>query len=238
MKYPWDKVLIINLKRCPERLNYILGELEKINVNMNNIKVIDAFDGQKLKYIINNGNKLLLKKINNKLQKMGILSSTKYITLERNKFRTGEIGHYISFYTAFKTALHEQYKEILLLEDDTEFINNFDATFCEYYNKLPNDWDIFALSWLKDEKKNEGIVVNDYILTPYHSHYYENKDIYIGTEALLIRESGIRKLIKYWLPMNAQSDIKLDILKNRGILKLYIPLYNLTKQAKFPSDIR
>lgn len=99
----WDKIYIINLKRRSDRKNKLINKLE--NAKINNYEFIDAIDGDD-------------EKIKNNFKKLKKENYTKIKTS----------GHYaclLSHIYVIEKAIENNYEQILILEDDIQFIDNF-----------------------------------------------------------------------------------------------------------------
>lgn len=59
----------------------------------------------------------------------------------KNNLLKGEIGCMMSHLEVIKDAKHKGYKKILVLEDDFEFVDNFNELFELKYKNLPYDWE-------------------------------------------------------------------------------------------------
>lgn len=63
------------------------------------------------------------------------------LNIDFDKPYKGELGGTISHLNVIKEAKRLNLKNVLILEDDVEFINDFNKVFKEKYNYIPNDWD-------------------------------------------------------------------------------------------------
>lgn len=247
MKYPWDHVYIMNLAKNKDRKKNVIKELKKNNFDMSKVKFIDAVNGMDFLKVLPGNNKDAsdnnIREVNVILERKGIISKNSYTRRSINNkkiFNLGEIGLFLSIHKAFKEAKKNKDKIFLILEDDVQFIENFEKTFFKHYKNLPKVWDIFSLSWIKTDKKVIGDKTNNYIITPYQYEFYRKKLLYIGAESLIIKNTCLDLLIDNWFPMDFQSENKIDMFKNSGLLRLYCPPFNLTKQnvEDFDSDIQ
>lgn len=65
-----------------------------------------------------------------------------------NKKQNAQLGCFLSHYKVLKKAQSNNYKKILILEDDFIFNFNYKETLCslnDCFEELPNDWDLFYL---------------------------------------------------------------------------------------------
>jgi GR25 family glycosyltransferase involved in LPS biosynthesis len=99
----WDKIYIINLKKREDRKNKLIDEL--INAKIDNYEFIDAIDGND--EIIKNDYKKLKENKNTKIKTS---------------------GHYaclLSHIYVIEKAIENNYEQILILEDDIQFVDDF-----------------------------------------------------------------------------------------------------------------
>jgi GR25 family glycosyltransferase involved in LPS biosynthesis len=122
----WDKIYIINLKRRDDRKILMIEKLSEEKVD--NYEFIEAYDG-KSEQIIDDYN--------------SIKKYTKIIN-------TGHFGCLLSHIKAIKKAMKNNYENIMILEDDIIFDNNFLENIKKI--KLPK-YDILYLGGLINEKK-------------------------------------------------------------------------------------
>ncbi len=108
----FDKVILINLKRRPDRLKYALGELERINWPFNPPELIEGVDGQ--------------------LQNLPIGFVGGH----------GAYGCNLSHVKALELAIKDGTENLLILEDDIVFESNFLEGVNHFLSNLPINWDI------------------------------------------------------------------------------------------------
>jgi GR25 family glycosyltransferase involved in LPS biosynthesis len=125
-KILWDKIYIINLKRREDRKILMIEKLTEEKID--NYEIIEAYDGKDIK-VFENFN--LIK------------NHTKIIN-------SGHFGCLLSHIKAIKKAKRNNYNNIMILEDDIIFNNNFLEEIKKI--KLPN-YDILYLGGLISEKK-------------------------------------------------------------------------------------
>ena len=116
-----DKVFIINLEHRTDRKTHMLNELKNQKIiNYEFFKAIRPTEQE-------------LKEWN-----------PKYCSNIPPKNRIGALGCLLSHYYIIKEALSRDYKRILILEDDTQFIKDFKYVF--NYSKYLDDFHLFYLS--------------------------------------------------------------------------------------------
>lgn len=125
-KILWDKIYIINLKRREDRKILMIEKLSEQKID--NYEIIEGYDGKDIK-VLENFN---LIKNNSKI------------------VNSGHFGCLLSHIKAIKKAQKNNYNNIMILEDDIIFNNNFLEEIKKI--KLPN-YDILYLGGLINEKK-------------------------------------------------------------------------------------
>ncbi len=102
-KITWDKIYIINLERRLDRRKEMVNKLEKMGLT--NYEFISAVDGQK-------------HRIKNAYEKLKIDGKTKISN-------SGHFGCSLSHIKVLKKAKEKGYSQIMVLEDDIEFTEDF-----------------------------------------------------------------------------------------------------------------
>jgi len=108
----FDCVYVINLRRRPDRLAHITRELEKIHAKF---KLIEAVDGN-------------------------IIECNKDVGNGWN-YR-GVTGCAYSHRKIYTDALDNNYKQILVVEDDNVFMSGFNDMFESFIRQVPADWEM------------------------------------------------------------------------------------------------
>lgn len=176
----FDKIFVINLKRNPDRKEYISQLMSKHNLSF---EFIEAIDGAEMfstedkysKFIENN-------------------------FLDCNNWRPnrGQLGCWLSHVKIWKKIVAEDVDSCLVLEDDIifhspnenkSFFDNFD----DYYNSLPSDWNIFMLGYGGGAIKT----INDKITQLHHPS---------GTYAYALKNQAAQILSKHYWPMRGALD--------------------------------
>jgi len=125
-----DKIFIINLPERTDRKIQIIDELKKQNITN-----YDFFDGVRP----------TLEDVD-KWNKNYCFHNKKNVhPFKFLNYRRGCLGCLKSHIEIIKIALERNYKNILILEDDTEFIDNFDKLF-EYAKEINNTYDMLYLA--------------------------------------------------------------------------------------------
>lgn len=120
----FDKIFIINLDHRKDRWEQCIQQLKKYNITN-----YERFSAIKPKL------KDLPKKYYNKLECPSRLDS----------YKIGAMGCKLSHYEIIKISKQKNYKNILILEDDFEFQENFNLKFNESILELKFDWHMLYL---------------------------------------------------------------------------------------------
>lgn len=138
-KITWDKIYIINLERRQDRKNDMMNKLEKIGLK--NYEFVNAVDGQK-------------DKIKNAYEKLKNGGKTRISS-------PGHFGCSLSHIKVLKKAKEKGYKQIMVLEDDIEFIEDFVKKLQEivvpkfdllYLGGPTHEYKLFTESWGKHKE--------------------------------------------------------------------------------------
>lgn len=117
----FDAVFVINLDRAPDRLKKIDAELRRHGVRYRRIQAVDG----------------------KQLSPEEIKENT---TLSCGLFCTkGAIGCALSHRKAWETTVREGLQQVLVLEDDAHFGEDFDRRFAVAWRHVPRDWDLVYL---------------------------------------------------------------------------------------------
>jgi GR25 family glycosyltransferase involved in LPS biosynthesis len=174
----FDCVYVINLKRRADRLDHITNELRKINTTF---KLIEAVDGNDVECNLKVGNGWNYK---------------------------GVTGCAYSHKKVFIDALANNYKQIIVVEDDNIFADNFNELFQSFIKQVPDNWDMLYFGG-NHQAKTKAININVERLV----HTYT-------TNCYAIRCSIIPDLLKY-LPENTREltmpiDVLLTSIQKKG----------------------
>lgn len=125
----WDRILIINLAKRPERKAHMEKQLELSGLT--NYEFVEAIDGTD-------------KKIQSIYKKIKLTTSCPIIT-------SGHFACLLSHIKAIKTALERNYSNVMILEDDINFIEGFVNKIKQI--KVPGDFNMIYLGGLIYKKK-------------------------------------------------------------------------------------
>jgi GR25 family glycosyltransferase involved in LPS biosynthesis len=187
----FDKIYIINLKKNIERKKKCLINLK--NNNISNFEIVEAIDT-----ITNENYDISYNNIITKFTRDFI----------KNNFSKGAFGCLLSHINCVIDAKKNNYKQILILEDDFILINNFEYELNELFANIDNNWDFIYLG-KKQGVLNEAQKINDFVYKPNNKTW--------GTHSILIKNTLFDEIINF--SKNIQGPI--DIM----LMKLY-PNYN------------
>jgi GR25 family glycosyltransferase involved in LPS biosynthesis len=118
-------------------------------------------------------------------------------------------------------------QRVLILEDDAQFVEDFNEKFEKVMQTLPEDWDIFYLG---------ALVPKDVGLVRMVNRHWGIQVLTTGTQAYCINPSRLEYFINKLEDYNSYIDIGLrDFAKD---LKAYITQPNLVVQFPSYSDLR
>lgn len=118
-------------------------------------------------------------------------------------------------------------KKVLILEDDAEFVDNFNEKFAEVIQTLPSDWDVFYLGALVAKTTGRLIQVNE--------HWYKQV-VSTGSHAYCLKPHKMSYFINKLKDYEWYIDIglRLEAVDNN----CYITQPNLVTQFASYSDLR
>ena len=180
-----DNIYLINMDKDKKRLKAVAKECDNLNIKFERFPGIN----------VNNLSKNIL---------------DKYIPNEIQKYGTnGMIGCGLSHLFIWKDAINKKYKNILVLEDDITFTDDFNEYFLNVIKEVPEDYDILYLGY-KDKICNPPKDCSfNYVYKPYFP---------LCTHAMIISNKGLKKLVN----IINKIDDHIDWLIARNIDKLNI----------------
>lgn len=117
----FDKVYLINLDRRGDRLQECKKILDKSGLDVHRVSAVDG---------------TLLKE--EELNKA-------FLDHIPAKDMQGVHGCVMSHYNVIKQAKEDKHSSILVLEDDFELVEDFSTLFEDYYDQVPDDWELLYL---------------------------------------------------------------------------------------------
>ena len=165
------ETFVINLDRRPDRWEKFREKIKKYNLL--NYQRFSAIDGSKLKP-------------NRKLNK--IFEGNDY------NMRKGIVGAALSHLQLWIKLINSDNDFFLILEDDIEFIDDFQVKLTKIINEIKNiNWDIIYLGHSAKHKKsnNENLKIEKY------NFIQSINESYGGAFAYIINKNGAEKMLDY-----------------------------------------
>jgi len=116
----FDKVICINLAERPDKREKMQKKFDELGIE------VEWFTA--VKYGFSN-----------------IIAESNSSNKKFNIGQPNEVGCAISHYTVIKKSLLDGANKIFVFEDDIKFHNNFNEKLNNYWNDLPNNWDMILL---------------------------------------------------------------------------------------------
>lgn len=148
----------------------------------------------------------------------------KNCTYKNTKLIPGEIGIIRSNLEIVKIAKKNNYKSILIFEDDVELIENFNSIFESYIEQVPNDWEFI---YLGGNHVGGCIKISNNVAKMKHSY---------AIHAIIIKNTLYDKIINELSLESIQVDVAYANLQGEHPSYVFIP--HLAWQRKDFSDIQ
>ena len=160
------KICIVNLKRKPEKMEYMKKQLQKTNKEY---YFFEAVDGE------------------NDLNCHTFKIADEWFDPYTSKAMTkGEIGCALSHFYIWKNMYQNNVDRIIVLEDDIVMDDNFDALLDEYLKQIDQEYDMLYLG-RKAINKDKETFLTDNIIEPKYSYW---------TCGYLLTLQGSKKLVE------------------------------------------
>lgn len=160
--------------------------------------------------------------------------------------KTGEVACSLSHVRMYQDMLDNDYKYVLILEDDV--LPEFDALerFDELMQELPKDWEVAMLGYYGEKpptfkyRLQQSVYrmfhhlhlfnwhkvpmkwIDEICLSDYSNSWYEIGKV-LGTHAYAINQSAAKKFIEYQTPVILQADRIFNYFKSENELKAFAP---------------
>ena len=188
-----DKIYCINMENRTDRKEKMIKLFNKLGGIFDNYQFFKAIKGKDIP----------TDELNNLLAPNAWYT----INIHRNDYKQicslGAVGCYLSHYNIWKEIIENDYKNVIVFEDDITTNLNYEQIM-EYINTLPSDYDYANLSYWYPL---------GYELKEINDKWSTSKDVNIvWSNAYIISNKGAKKLIKKALPMSLQVDIYVNII--------------------------
>ncbi len=255
-----DKVYFINLDRSVARKERMLQNLKEAALESDAVR-FSAYDGKAVLFVNKeNGDKFSGEEyIKNRLSAKGhfdayCTSNTQnpdfiemnYKAQAFNGRIPGEIGCICSHKKIWEETILNNYKNVLILEDDTNFIQNFPTMYARALDNAPKDYDLLYLNVenfgkaYKNKAQNQYIRIfmnffDQHIKNPFWKQVHKN----IGSaKAYIISQEGAKKLLKCSEKIFSEEYVAPDIVLAKCIEKEEITAYSSKPRLVEGEDIK
>lgn len=183
------------------------------------------------------------KKINIKVERISGIDGKKIFETGMNR-NAGCYGLLQTKIKIYHDAQQKKYDNILILEDDVEFINNFNKLFFSKIEFLPNDWDMLYIGGNNIFQKGEYTPITGNINFKINKNNYKNLNYELvkttwtqTTHAIGINKKFINPLLSY-IQDNPKvpNDLGHPHLQQKGY-NAYVFMPSLALQRPSFSDI-
>jgi collagen beta-1,O-galactosyltransferase len=218
-----DKIYVINLKKNTDRKKNVINLFNKLGGIFNNYVFYEAIIG----------NELSESQIYEIMSVKSLYNLYKEFRDHSDIKSKGAIGCYLSHYNIWLDVIKNNYKNVLVFEDDIYSDYDYDKILT-YINNVPQDYDIALLGYIFLTLNKEKYEINNYWNST-------NSLRLMGTHSYLLSNSGAFKLSKKALPMEIQVDSYINYICNiNSNIKKYISKKNLFSQnnSTYSTDIQ
>ena len=174
-----------------------------------------------------------LQHIKNELKKIDCKNYKIYESVDGNsienktKLRNGAFGLVKTYLNLHSELTKNNYNDVLIIEDDCVFCENFNHLLENYYNKIPKNWDFLYFG--ANHNYHIGYkteLINEEVLKLNHSY---------SAHCVLIKKNVFDELITNLINPTTQIDVILAKLQSK--YNAYSPSKPLTTQLPNFSDI-
>lgn len=235
----FDRVLVLNLDRRPDRMEMISERMKKADIRFERFSAVDGQNPA-----VKEAYDVYTKGIRNfpasKIQNSLEFHQGGYSASEQARFiqaasekpairSTGAWAYLLGYREILCRALEEGWESFLVLDDDCVFHSNFSDVFDRAMYELPSNWHILHL----------GTMQYDWELTEqYSEHLYMPNGFIVGSHAVAYRRAAIPGLLNWIDMMNLPYDV--GPLQKESFLqrdRTFVVLPNLAIQDDLSSDI-
>ncbi|MBO4405314.1 MAG: glycosyltransferase family 25 protein [Alphaproteobacteria bacterium] len=247
----YDKIYVISLDRTPERYAYVKKQLDKFNLKHERFS---AVDGKLITVTDTEENRTIpwaamyhrgyrygaILKIT---QKQRYKDAEFLYKHDRYTSNLGEFGCAMSHRAVWADVVKNNYKRVIVFEDDITLEDDFSQKLSLIMNNLPNDFDVFFLdigAFLPKLNKSRFLPPNFWLnkfsntLSPYYAKVKPNNTNLWGSHGYVVTCDSSKKLLEKTKFMNIPIDNSIIF----SGLKLYISKIKLLSGTKENSVIR
>jgi glycosyl transferase family 25 len=212
-----DKIYVINLDRSWERYKQMQFSLDKMNLPVkytrfsafdgDDIELLNKETGERIKGSEFANNTTLLK------GKFEIICTPQWpgglepINLNLTNFHPrvkGELGCACSHRKIWQEIINHGYKNVLVLEDDIAFAQNFDKYLARALNFTPTDYDFIYIGILDSIDSYKDFLKNKFLRKikrifdrDFNNPFFKQVRRSVGsTESYIVNQEGAKKLLK------------------------------------------
>ncbi len=203
----FHKSYYINLDYRQDRRKKIEHQLSKIPL-LSKTERFPAIDGKKINY--------------KKEKLLGELYETKRSGFKLGKSLTpGLVGLHKTFLEIYKKNINKDYGNILIIEEDCEFIEDFEEKFNECIKHIPKDWDMIHFGYL-----TEDLVIKEKINDFYSIYEYKP-----GNQCFMVNKKACKVFLEHlkYPKIAVDSDMTHRVVR-KGLLNAYITNQRLAYQ--------
>ena len=246
----YDKIYVISLDRTPERYAYVKNQLDKFNLKHERFS---AVDGKLITVTDTEENRTVpwgamyhrgyrygaILKITQKQRYKDVEFLYKH---DRYTPNLGEFGCAMSHRAVWADVVKNNYKSVIVFEDDITLEDDFSRKLSLVINNLPNDFDVFFLDIASFTSKDTNCFVSpDFWLSKFlntSSPYYakvkpDNTNLW-GLHGYVVTYDSSKKLLEKTKFMNLPIDNSIIF----SGLKLYVSKIKLLSGNSENSVIR
>ena len=137
----FDKIVCINLLKREDRWNAIQLQFAMAGFNINDIVKYDAIDGNPMNWVY--------------------VPSENPLDYIKPESWAGAAGCMASHVNIWKMAKEKGWKNVLIVEDDCDFVHEVQERFTERINQVPLNWDLLYLGGIHETRG--GLYIPDKI---------------------------------------------------------------------------
>lgn len=186
-----DNIYVCHYTKLRKRKSHLESLFEDLKIV--NTQWVEVYDKESL-------TNDMLKGFVNIRKPLGLGSRTNSMFHERRTLRLSEISLLLKHHFCWRDVVEKGYDNVLVLEDDVTFIDNFVEKYNTQTNNLPDDYDLIwvggYLNW-----KGSGEVTNKYFYPGPRARC---------THAYIISNKCCNVMIKHFIKNNYPADFMFD----------------------------